>query len=745
MNPEYPSDHSETESALVNYDWIFPSHTQQQQPAAFDFPAAPLPGRDDLATSDQSNTKVAIPRIVNPSTGASRSRVSWACENCREHKAKCSGHRPACHRCKDADVRCSYGDRKREKIAKQLGDLTAQVETYEALLQDIYPRLDTLSARHVDQTLKEVCSIHPYTSFTSSFSLCPAFRFCHPPAVREGTSFALGAIDYTEEDFNRDEKLQAMGFVGEHSEMAWLYRLKRDLDQDNTTPNSDSPDRPSISSVNYFQDDFQTSVLDEVDLSARPPQHVAGQLVDDYFHTVHPTFPIIGRTTFLAQYNSYYTNPNVQPGKRWLAVLNFIFAISARHSLLMGLPPHPEVESYLVYFTRAWRLGINVALLSHPNLQQVQVEGLTAFYLLSVGQINRSWIILGVAIRSAVTMGLNLRSESNTIGHLSKEIRYRLWWALFMLDTVLCVMTGRPPSTSETFCSTPLPLPYTEEEFSDERVMRLITDQQCRNTFMASLLSPEPAFAARENLASGIRFAHSESKGKKVEQNAQALTPNVSLYFLYAVDLAFLTREAVDTLYAPRATQRSWREIEIQILTLNSNADRWLSRLPTEFLFGELDASQPFARECASLGFRFYTTKLIISQHCLRRLAILSGAMSPGAVCDTMAATCVQVAGQILDLLPDEVDMTWLYKVSPWWYVLHYIMQSSTILLIALSTQYQPVISEATNIAEKVKKATRWLNEMSAKDPSSQRALLIYMDLLSRHASQLGLEVDPVL
>lgn len=181
-----------------------------------------------------------------------------------------------------------------------------------------------------------------------------------------------------------------MGFVGEHSEMAWLYRLKRDLDQDTKTPTSDRSDRPSISSVNYFQDDSKIPVLEDVDLRACPPQHVASQLVDGYFHTVHPTFPIIGMTTFLGQYNSFYTNPNVQPGKRWLAILNLIFAITARHSLLMGLPPRPGVESYLVYFTRAWRLGIdNVALLSHPNLQQVQVEGLVAFYLLSVGQVNR--------------------------------------------------------------------------------------------------------------------------------------------------------------------------------------------------------------------------------------------------------------------------------------------------------------------------------------------------------------------
>lgn len=339
-------------------------------------------------------------------------------------------------------------------------------------------------------------------------------------------------------------------------------------------------------------------------------------------------------------------------------------------------------------------------------------------------------------------MGLNLRSESSIIDNLSKEIRYRVWWALFMLDTVLCVMTGRPPSTIETFCSTPLPLPYTEEEFGNERITQLFTDQEARNALMSSLLSTRPAIAARESLVSHTRSAQLDSKGKQVEQNAQNLAPNGSLYFLYAVDLALLTREAVETLYAPRAKRRSWLETEIQISTLNSKADRWLSRLPAEFLFIELDALQPFARERASLAFRYYTTKLIISQPCLRHLANLSIATFPGVVCDTMAALCVQVAGQILDLLPNEVDTAWLYEISPWWCVLHYIMQSSTILLIALSTRTRPVTADVDNIAEKVKKATRWLNKMSAKDTSSRRAWLIYMDLLSRHASMLGLEVE---
>lgn len=72
------------------------------------------------ATTDERpmNAKVPIPRTTTSSNWTSSGRVSRACENCREQKAKCSGHRPTCQRCQEAGVRCSYGDRKREKMAK---------------------------------------------------------------------------------------------------------------------------------------------------------------------------------------------------------------------------------------------------------------------------------------------------------------------------------------------------------------------------------------------------------------------------------------------------------------------------------------------------------------------------------------------------------------------------------------------------------------------------------------------------
>ncbi len=127
LYPEYASDATENESAPFEQARPVPGYTQP----IITFGVSPynelFSGRQDLPEPSPNlgerslNPKVPIPRTTRQINYTSNGRVGRACENCREQKAKCSGHRPSCHRCQDAGVPCSYGDRKREKMLKCVG------------------------------------------------------------------------------------------------------------------------------------------------------------------------------------------------------------------------------------------------------------------------------------------------------------------------------------------------------------------------------------------------------------------------------------------------------------------------------------------------------------------------------------------------------------------------------------------------------------------------------------------------
>lgn len=186
--------------------------------------------------------------------------------------------------------------------------------------------------------------------------------------------------------------------MGKHSETAWLYNLKReiesnveDADQSEANVAEDHRGRHSVASASYFLDDCEIMINEDIDPLGRPSQVVANGLVQTFFNTVHADLPIIAKETFLSQLNSFYTTPFVRPGRQWLAILNLVFAIASRsdHHQIRNTLLNVGEET-LQYFSRSWKLGMkDTCLLDHPDLQQVQVEGLTAFFLLSLGHKNR--------------------------------------------------------------------------------------------------------------------------------------------------------------------------------------------------------------------------------------------------------------------------------------------------------------------------------------------------------------------
>jgi hypothetical protein len=181
--------------------------------------------------------------------------------------------------------------------------------------------------------------------------------------------------------------------MGKSSELTWMRRLTREAEQrvrkQSGAFGTDTEDEYALHTVNYHLDDMDITVPGPVQVYWMPPRYMADRLFEDYMTTVHPFFPIISGTLFRTQYRAFF-ECTARPGDKWLAILNIIFAIASKHAHLTQAPWRGDEHDHLVYMTRARILSMNGdTLFNHPDLQQVQVEGLIAFYLLSSDQINR--------------------------------------------------------------------------------------------------------------------------------------------------------------------------------------------------------------------------------------------------------------------------------------------------------------------------------------------------------------------
>ena len=215
---------------------------------------------------------------------------------------------------------------------------------------------------------------------------------------------STGAVDRTDEDFNRNERVRSTGFMGKNSEIAWVQRVKQESryhspqqrEVENNHRNGTGPTLPdlddgfSVSDSSYHLDDFSISLPETVDAYELPAREMADQLFNVYLSRIHPTFPIIGRSTFTAQFRRVMTTAPVNTGDKWLAVLNLLFAVTARYSHLVQVDWQGDERDHLIYFTRARMLSMNgESIFNHPDLQHIQVAALMSLYLLAVSQINR--------------------------------------------------------------------------------------------------------------------------------------------------------------------------------------------------------------------------------------------------------------------------------------------------------------------------------------------------------------------
>ena len=173
--------------------------------------------------------------------------------------------------------------------------------------------------------------------------------------------------------------------------------MSHDSDDNATSPGGvhvDSvPLKPSTAELSPFPEDMDTSVIgNQIDPYDLPVKKTADALVNAYFTTVHPSFPIVNKPYFYRQFEDCFTTVDVESFKdrAFVAILQIVFAIGAVHAHRVRAEWAGDERDHILFLARARMLSLEMGILNEFVFHgHVQFFGLAGMYFLATNQMNR--------------------------------------------------------------------------------------------------------------------------------------------------------------------------------------------------------------------------------------------------------------------------------------------------------------------------------------------------------------------
>lgn len=305
---------------------------------------------------------------------------------------------------------CKSAQRKSHALTALLIDISSQLDdeskkrvedTLASFEDDTLPRPATPALLH-GKRARRASSPHAHDDALSTTSA---------DGGEAHVSASVGSnedLDFVQEDILRTDEAENTGYMGRNSHVQWLRALETKIEQPEGEP-SDLPYGPpgaagdafnqraealrgrqrhndnryppdqDQSSGYYFYLDKSNIDIDIGDPHVVPSADTAESLFEYYKAVVHSPFPILD-DIFEAQLQMFFTrdqgSPKLVVCPKWKAVMNLVFAISARYSHLIGAEWRADDHDHLVYMWRAVHLlqlqSINT-LVAQPDQVLIQV------------------------------------------------------------------------------------------------------------------------------------------------------------------------------------------------------------------------------------------------------------------------------------------------------------------------------------------------------------------------------------
>ncbi|KAH8846601.1 hypothetical protein MCOR02_011725 [Pyricularia oryzae] len=365
-----------------------------------------------------------------------RRRIPRACDDCRRKKIKCDGKRP-CTSCAEFSSECTYnaqvvrpGPAKQEELEKRL--LAA-----ESIIRRYLPQVD----------LANLGSASPLTGPEQARD-----QSASGDDAADGPRFIpmVGSADQL--DFTDSGEYQ---FHGISSGAAFLSRIYQHLPgllrQDFQMPFLPRPSRPfdarPLELPVYSTNSWRQA---NHDYSQLPPRDLARSLCECALNWGSCLLRVVHAPTFWVMLDTLYKEPtqlDASQQRRSIGLLFAVMALGSMYDVDENDPNNPDhyavaIERGHKYYTSA-RLFLQ-DITECSDMITLQAMVFLIQFLQATGNLNGCDTLIGIALRSALRMGLHRNLPHIPMSPIKDETRRRVFYAIRQMEIYLSTTLGLP-------------------------------------------------------------------------------------------------------------------------------------------------------------------------------------------------------------------------------------------------------------------------------------------------------------
>ncbi len=195
-----------------------------------------------------------------------------------------------------------------------------------------------------------------------------------------------------------------------------------------------------------------------------PSRKKADKLMETYWTQVQTLYPYLDRSQVQDDYQKIWGGKGTVYDERSLMrLLNSMFALASQVDT--SLPPEKRENAAAIFYQRVQELLVVVEPASVRSIQSYLILGQ---YFQSTIEPHHCWVFVGLAIRTAQSLGLHLPETSERMTHLpSRELMRKVWHGCILMDRILSMIYGRPSMIgSQSAMAVPPPLAVDEDFLS---------------------------------------------------------------------------------------------------------------------------------------------------------------------------------------------------------------------------------------------------------------------------------------